>query len=319
MQIGREKSHDVVEANELFNRCYPTYGASAEVNRYNEEHEPKGRYRESFVGVLDSRVIATLNLTSLDDSPESGGFFLTFIVHPDYRGRGYGRELYSLGKCHLGYLNWKEAYTWCDSADANTVAWLERLGYNEAGRAVESVLDLTDYRKPDDYDYTLNRVNEQGIIINRFGGIEDPDKERKLWELNEETNADMPDPYPYQKRSFEKWQKMMAAPNRIADSFHVALDGDEFAAHTKIYFNYGPGKHAITGSTGTLASYRNRGIAKALKYRMMDWPVANDVPSISTDNAAQNEHVLRINRKLGFKPKTTWLDMVKIRKLGETI
>lgn len=317
MEIRRQRSEDIERADELFNRCYPTYGANEEVNEYNREHEPLDRFRQSFVGVLDDRVIASLNITSLGETPDSGEFFLTFIVDPDYRGRGYGSELHSLGDRYVGYLNWKEVYTWCDSADTNTVTWLERLGYTEAGRAVESILDLAAYRKPDDYSDVLNRIEEQGIIVKAFGDIDDTDKLRKFWELNEATNADIPDPFPYEKRSFKKWREKMAAPNCLMDTIHVAIDGDKFVAHTKLYFNYGPGKHAITGATGTLRSHRNRGIAKALKYRMIDWAVANGVPSISTDNAEQNEYILRINRKLGFKPISTWLDLVKKRKSGD--
>jgi len=314
MQIRRRRSEDNEEANGLFNRCYPTYGASIEVHEYNVDNETPGRYSESFVGIEDDRVIGTLNISSLGNSPGWGEFFLTFIVHPDFRGRGYGRELYSLGECYLGYLKWKEVYTWCDSADANTVAWLKQLGYNEAGRAIESILDLTAYRKPGDYDKALEHVSGQGIVIKTFGEIDAPDKERKLWELNEATNADIPDPQPYKKRKFEDWQKKMAAPNCHLDTVHIALDEERFVAHTKIYFNYGPGEHAITGSTGTLASHRNRGIARALKYRMIDWAVANGVPSLSADNAEQNEYILRINCELGFEPKTAWLDLVKKNK-----
>ncbi|MCP4229795.1 MAG: GNAT family N-acetyltransferase [bacterium] len=316
MQIRRKRDRDSEEANELFNICYPNYGAGTEVYIYNVEHEPSGRYSESFVGIKDDKVIGIVDISSLGNSPGTGEFFLTFRLHPDYRGRGFGRELYSQGECHLGYLDWKKVYSWCDAADVRTKAWLNRLGFVKAGRAIESVLDLTNYRKPDDYEETKKHTSEQGIRVKTFAEINAPEKERKLWELTEVTNADMPDPYPYQKRSFEEWREAMAAPNRIMDSIHIAIDEGRFVAHTKIYFNYGPGKHAITGSTGTLASHRNRGIAKALKYRMIDWAVANGVPSISTDNAEQNEYILRINRKLGFKPKTTWLDMVKKNEEG---
>ena len=314
MQIRRRKCQDLREVNDLFNYCYPTYGASFEVYQDIIDRKNPGRYNENFVGLLDNRIIARLDINSLGNSPGAADFFVTFIVHPNYRGRGYGRELYQLAECHLGYLNWREVYSWCNADDSNIVAWLQRLGYNEAGRAIESVLDLTAYRKPDDYEKALKRASGQIITIKAFGEIDDPNKERKLWELNEATNADVPDPQPHEKRNFEEWRKKMSAPNCLLDTVHVAIDGDKFVAHTKLYYNYGPGEHAITGATGTLASHRNQGIARALKYRMIDWAVANGVPSISTDNAEQNDYILRINRRLGFKPKATWFDLVKKKK-----
>lgn len=314
MEIRRRRDSDLEETDELFNRLYPIYGASPEVNRYNLKNEDPERYSESFVGIDEGRVIGSLDIKSLGGYPEEHGFFFTLIVHPDYRGRGNGRRLYSLTEHHLKYLDWREVYTRCDIADTDTLARIVRLGYKEAGREIDSILDLRTYRKPDDYEETLKYVAKQDVTIKTFGEIDDPEKERKYWRLNESTNADIPDPYPYKKRSFEEWRKKMSGPNGFIDAAHIGLDGTEFVAHTKLYFNYGPGNHAVTGSTGTLASHRNRGIAKALKYRMVDWAVANGIPSISTGNAEQNEYILRINRKLGFKPVTTWLYLVKKKR-----
>ncbi len=121
------------------------------------------------------------------------------------------------------------------SNEAN--AWLARLGFLEVGRNLDSILDLSTYRQPVDYNEVLQRVTDQGIEIRTHAEIEDQKRERKLWEL--EINADMPSPHTYRRSSFELWRAKMVNPAHREDAIWLPLDGRSFVGITELRFRNG--------------------------------------------------------------------------------
>jgi len=65
------------------------------------------------------------------------------------------------------------------------------------------------------------------------------------------------------------------------------------------------------GLTGVLREYRGKGIAVALKLRVLDFARKNGFDSIRTFNASTNEGMLSINAKLGFKRDLAWITFEK--------
>jgi RimJ/RimL family protein N-acetyltransferase len=54
------------------------------------------------------------------------------------------------------------------------------------------------------------------------------------------------------------------------------------------------------GFTGTVASHRRRGIARAVKMETLAQAIELDVESVRTDNDVRNVAVLHINEELGY-------------------
>lgn len=65
-----------------------------------------------------------------------------------------------------------------------------------------------------------------------------------------------------------------------------------------------------TGFTGVLRSYRQRGLATALKVRTIEYAKANGYQAIRTGNE-ENNPMLALNKKLGFVEITARLAFEK--------
>jgi RimJ/RimL family protein N-acetyltransferase len=58
-----------------------------------------------------------------------------------------------------------------------------------------------------------------------------------------------------------------------------------------------------TGFTGTVASHRGRGIARAVKMETLAQAIELGVDSVRTDNDQRNVAMLHINEDLGYTPR----------------
>ena len=83
----------------------------------------------------------------------------------------------------------------------------------------------------------------------------------------------------------------------------VALDDrDRVAAFTELRYSPAPGMVASTEDTATVASHRGRGLARWVKAESLKRLRAErpGVQLVTTTNAAENEAILAVNRRLGF-------------------
>lgn len=306
MKIRRRRYEDLADYCELANSWDPINAMSLETRKRWADNTPVDRYRESFVGIIDDKIIACVTLAG-GMFADKTVFWLALIVHPDYRGHGYSRKLYDLAERHLNYLQWKRLLVNCRESDNETTALLGGLGFAVASRAVGSILDPDVFEPIDEFEDKLRCINEQGIRITNYSEIDSPEAERKLWRLYEDINADVPNVSEYEEKDFDSWKQSMSAHERFGDTILVALDGDELIGLTELSFNNGRENTADIEITGVALSHRNYGIASVLKYCSILWAKENEVPAIKTGNREDNEYILRINRKLGFKPLPAWL------------
>jgi GNAT superfamily N-acetyltransferase len=80
----------------------------------------------------------------------------------------------------------------------------------------------------------------------------------------------------------------------------VALDGDRPVGVA--YVNRVTETSAGNQFTGVHPDYQGRGIARALKMRVVDWARANGVAWLYTGNDATNTRILEINARMGYTP-----------------
>lgn len=96
-------------------------------------------------------------------------------------------------------------------------------------------------------------------------------------------------------------QAYMSSPSFHLDRVWTAWQGERLVAMSYLDFPVERG-NVWTGYTACDREHRGRGIAQGVKNESVGQAIELGVPRIRTDNDAQNEPMLAINRKLGYTP-----------------
>ncbi|MBD3372606.1 MAG: GNAT family N-acetyltransferase, partial [Candidatus Coatesbacteria bacterium] len=211
MRIRLSERRDIPAVVGLINQVFTHFPRSREMTEreYERALYRVEAYGEKFVGELDGEVIALLGLTQNPLAADGTALNLTLIVDRDQRGRGYGRRFWKLVEKRLELLNWKRLLVSISAAEAESVEWFARRGLKRVHEDRFFRLDLTDYRRPDDFNERLATAEEAGYVLERVGGIDDLDAEeklRRLWDIWSAAEADVPHGVSYERLPFERWR-----------------------------------------------------------------------------------------------------------------
>jgi len=186
-----------------------------------------------------------------------------------------------------------------------SLEWAQTHGYNEIGRRIESYVDVNTF-DGGHLAAVVDRVEASGIhlatVTELLGGRDSVAIERfwhDLWEAEAPMWEDVPWASPTPHWPYEKFKKMAVDSGKMVnDATIVAIDGGRIAAFTTT------GKHGTdrgyTWMTGTGRDYRGRGLATALKVKMLASAKAAGVRAMLTTNDEPNKAMRGINAKLGY-------------------
>jgi RimJ/RimL family protein N-acetyltransferase len=147
--------------------------------------------------------------------------------------------------------------------------------------------------------WCMSSAAAAGIRCVNLAGWSDPDRVRKLYELNEKTIQDVPHTLTIVREAFEDFAKRLEAPDRPHGRYWIALAGDRPVAMS--FLKFPPVRGTVwTGYTCTEAEFRGRGIARAIKLQSLAQAVELGIPLVCTDNDSENAPMLHINEKLGY-------------------
>lgn len=152
-----------------------------------------------------------------------------------------------------------------------------------------------------------HRMDGAGVKLLTVAEWADPEKFRKLYRLNEETIQDVPHSLPIITEAYDDFERRRKAPDRREDRWWIAVRGDEVVAMS--YLKFPPVRGSVwTGYTCADREYRGRGIARAVKLQSLAQAVELGVPSVRTDNDAENAPMLHINQALGYVRRPGWVE-----------
>ena len=293
----------------------PEYARSEEElrdtdRRCSEMTEPWMRWFASDEG---GDVIGMAEFTPSRWQPGPGKYFLALQVHPDHQGTGIGKALYNTLWAELEKHNptcvkseWREDM-------ARAMRFLTERGFGEVARYYESRLDIKGFDlSPFAEDYY--KPLSHGIVFRTWRELKasDSNADHKMWRACVEISHDVPSDVPFVELPFDRFQALvMTRPNLDPDGYFVAVDETtgEYAGISHIWRRQAD-NDLDTGLTGVKRSYRRRGIALALKLRIVRWAKENGFDSIRTENDVTNRPMLSINERLGFYKLPPWLELV---------
>ena len=296
---------------EIWNANYPDYPTTPDELQLDDRQREKRCRRERWLGEVDGRVVGFGGFDQPATMYHPRRFSLLLNVLPDFQRRGIGSALYERVAAELAQFDPLSLRAIAGEDMAGRIRFLEARGFREEDRCWESQLEMSEF-DPASFAGCEERTGIQGIEIRTMSELEaEPNRDRKLHELISEVQADMPNPEPYTRVSYEAFLKRMREDQSLLpDAFFVAVDrGDYVGVH---FLRQVPGSRALmTGDTGVVRSHRRRGLALALKLRGITYARAHGHPLIRTLNVSSNQSILALNQRLGFRRSLAWVGFIK--------
>lgn len=281
-----------------------------ELRYHTDARDPKIQLVR-WVAEDDHHVIGAGLFMNMEWSYDPQRFFVGVDVLPERHGQGVGKALYNHLITELKLYTPTALLSQANETQPRSVRFLTDRGFVEDMRVWESKLDTTTFDWSP-YAGIAARVAEHNITIKSLRDlVDDPERDRKVYDLMTAVGPDLPTTTPYTPPEFETvTARRNNDPNFLPEAYFVAVHNDQYIA-TSAVFNSQSNEHLWTGLTGTRREYRRKGIALALKLRVIRYAQEHGRRWIYTDNASTNRPMLAINERLGFQRMPAWIWFTK--------
>ncbi|HET8570053.1 MAG TPA: GNAT family N-acetyltransferase [Candidatus Limnocylindria bacterium] len=202
--------------------------------------------------------------------------------------------------------------TWARDKEKDLIGVLLGRGYTEDRRGKGWELDLVAERGRLESMAADSRarMEREGIRIRTLAEDGDPEVERKLWAVWDESRQDIPTTVPHPPYPFEQWRKWLSKPGILRDRLWIAREGDDVVGVSALM--YPPTRGNVwTDYTGTARKVRGRGVARALKLETVMQAIALGVPRVRTGNDGANAPILHLNEEMGYKQFGSGIQFLK--------
>ena len=309
-----QNDQDYRQAVEIWNAVWVEYPDTVEEWKESDEKHSKAVKRGRFLAEVEGQAVgyASYNQSLWINHP--GKLWVGINVLPAFRYRGVGTALWQHMCEEMKQFDPLRFLTSTREDFEDGIRFAQKRGFTERMRDWESRLDPASISLADWNRYP-QRIAEQGIEIKTVVELEsDPNRDRKLYELEWLIDRDIPSPEPPSKVPFEEFQKVWEWKNLVPNSWFVALDNGEYVGTTNLWRNQADANVLYIGITGVIRSHRKRGIAMALKLRSIEFALQEGFGEIRTWNESNNQGMLGINNRLGFVRQPAHIDFVKVMR-----
>jgi GNAT superfamily N-acetyltransferase len=297
-----DREPSVTERNEQVHELQR--GTADEWREWEQLDPPKNLLRVS-VDAADGHLAGGADLGPGFFPRTDGTLFGGVNVMRAHRRKGLGKALLDAMEAEARTAKAPRILAGTSAAFAGSLEWAQMHGYREIGRRIESYVDVNTFDGRPLQD-VVKRVEASGIrlatVTELLRGCDEAATEQfwhDLWEAEAPIWDDVPWASPTPHWPYEKFRRMAVESGKmVKDATIVALDGERIAAFTTT------GKQGTdrgyTWMTGTGRDYRSRGLATALKVKMLASAKAAGLRAMLTTNDEPNKAMRGINAKLGY-------------------
>ncbi len=292
------------------NHTWPDFKRTlAETRKYWELHR-KDKFREAALLLEDGKVTGIGAAGEAFWQTDSARYFVEayaspgvsydrltpLIDHVEGIARSRGATIFQTEQCDL--------YTECRQV------WDSR-GYVSKLSGPVSRIDIQAF-DPSQVQKGLGKFAATGAIIKPLEEMPCDDEafQRECYDLRWEINQDIPQIGEPEREPFERFLQLYFDPkiNKPEACFLAILDGRLIGMSNGQPMEGMPDQFD-TWMTGTLRSHRRKGVATALKVRVIEWCKANGFRWIITGNE-KNNPMYELNVALGYRQFCSW-DMLE--------
>jgi len=238
---------------------------------------------------------------------------ITYATHPDHRNQGAGSLFYNHVMEVLKPREPRSFVTDTREDQPAAIRFLEKRGFKVVQRLPQSALDLARIDRQH-FAGIEKKMRELGVILLSLPELQtrDPGWKNQLYELEMEIEQDLPAPDPLARMPFEEWAKRLEDPAFVPEGWVVALDEreGEYIGLSYVWVHKKRPETIDTGLTGVRRPFRRKGIATALKSKIIDFARNTGARRIRTEND-ENNPMFDLNLQLGFEPLPAWLEFKK--------
>ncbi len=299
---------------EIANLTYPEYQIREDEARHRYAAWDESRFWRLRLVAEDREGI----VCGMADTSQSPGqfhphrYWVEIMVDPQRRRHGVGNALFTAVLDTLRTRRAELIRAEASETRRDAIEFMRQHGFVEIGREWESRLDVPAFDR-ERFSGVEERLARQGITITTFAEerAKDPDLLRKLYEVNEASRQDAPRHDPTTPVPFEMFAAWFDAPAFLPDAFFIAKDATPIVGGSSAYRSLDDPDLFYQRFTGVRPEYRRRGIAVALKLRVIRYVREHGGREIRTWNDTRNEPMLRLNESLGYAKQPAWITFEK--------
>ncbi|MEI6308935.1 MAG: GNAT family N-acetyltransferase [bacterium] len=294
------------------NANWPDHPISGEELLFQDAHQDPKCFFGRWVVEREGRVIAFADLCQMVEMYHPHKYIYDVQVMPSCQSQGIGSSLHEL---LLGILAQREALSarsWTHSTHARALDFLQHRGFLEDMRSWDSTLEVKGFDFTP-YQGLSEKLEAEGFQIRSFRQLEeDPQRNRKIYDLASEVVEDMPLPEkatPFSPEYFESW---FQDPALLPDGYLLMVRGERYAGLSDLWTIPDQPDRLRQGLTGVRRDCRRMGIALALKLAGIRFCQTYGATRITTSNEIHNQPILALNERLGFIKQAAWISMKKV-------
>jgi GNAT superfamily N-acetyltransferase len=285
------------------------------LRRYGARRAESGHH-EAWVATRRGEVHGWLRLTHLVDVRPVVTYVAAIQVLAEYRRQGIGTALYLLLLRRLIDTGAEQLVGLVREGDSESLRFVQQRGFlATAPRERDWRLAVEQAGLPG-RTATEDRLHAAGVRIARLADLP-PDAATRdaVHALAALTRRDVPHRRDHLPRIDEQWNDFLFGGENVQPEWSwVALAGIRPVGVA--YVNRVAETAAANQYTGVHREYRGRGIAWALKARVVEWARTSGVDWLYTGNDALNTRMLAINARMGYEPLPSVLTCVKTLDLS---
>src|SRR5713101_2569601 len=271
----------------ILNANYPDYPISVAERRSRDGSLDRTKYllkRFECIDQEQDRIVGFGELMNLPDMYHPRKFMVNILVDTEQQRRGIGRAIYNRLDEELTRLDAILAWSMIKEDLPQRIEFFRKRGFSEKTRIWESRLDLT-IVDPGKFAGYIDKALKEGITFTTLA----------------------------EEQPYEQWETFsLNNPQLLPEGYIIARDGPRYVGMSNVHrIDTEPGV-LHQDDTGVIREYRGRGIATALKLRVIEYGKKNGYRMIKTWNDSDNWPMLAVNTKLGFKRQVGWITMEKI-------